>query len=75
MCSSDLIFFLLFSISQGRFSYSVFSSDHASVDHVLKIRERKDEPKNCIGRVRNRILNDVKIIVYKKTLSFSVNNS
>ena len=44
-------------------------------NNEVKIRKRKNEPKNCIGRVRNRILNDVKIIVYEKTLSFSVNNS
>ena len=43
-------------------------------NNEVKIRKRKNEPKNCIGRVRNRILNDIKIIVYKKTLSFSRNN-
>ena len=42
-------------------------------NNEVKIRKRKDEPKK-VGRVRNRILNDVKIIVYKQTLSFSVNN-
>ena len=42
-------------------------------NNEVKIRKRKNEPKK-VGRVRYRILNDIKIIVYKKTLSFSRNN-